>query len=199
MARRTRREEDYQGPGAGRYPRRRSGNEALWIALGTAVVLGLVFLFFVMGSSGGDSEKREGMQALESFLKALLTDKYSETLSLMYLEGMLVEHNPGALKSRSEWTPQKRKELQADLYRDLKLRLKNDLRVESSSDIRAKVIDRAIAEWDDFRDEVKIRWSTEAYDKVIAERRLHVESAPWIATLSEVDGTWRVTSFRPER
>ena len=198
MARRTRRVDDYEGPGGGRAPRRRSGNEGIWIALGAAVVLGIIFIFIVSGGSGGEADKLEATQAFEGFLKALLEDKYKNTLGRLSLEGMLREHNPGALKNRDEWTPEKRKEIELDLYRHLRHRVEKDLRLEGTIDIRRKVLDGAEVTWDDFRDVVKIRWDTEPYDTVIAERRLRVEAAPWVANLAEIDGKWLVTLFVPE-
>jgi len=192
-------DEEYQGPGAGRYVRRRNTNQALWIALGAAVLVGLVFLFVVMGSSGGEGYKLEGKQAFEEFLTSLFKDEYRGSLGRIHLEGMLVEYNPGALKSRAQWTPEKRKELEVDLYRNLRLRLQNELRLTSVSDIRQKVIDRAEVTWDSYHDEVRIRWMTDPYDKVIAERRLHVAAEPWIATVVEVNDRWLVARFGAEK
>lgn len=195
MARRSRMDEEYQEPGAGRYPRRRSNNQALWIALGGALVVGLVFIFIVMGSTGGESYKLEARNALEGFLKVLLENKYRNSLGRLHLEGMLTEYNPGALKTRDEWTPEKRQEVELDLYRNLRTLLENELHIESSVDIRRKVLDRAEYEWDSYHDEVKIRWTTEPFERIIAERRLRVPAQSWVATMIERDGKWLVARF----
>jgi hypothetical protein len=195
MARRARYEEEYEGPGAGRRPRRRSGNEGIWLALGAAVVVGLVFLLIISGGSSGESEKDEAKKVLDRFLKAVLANQRDLAMKQVHLESMLVEYGPEMLKNRNQWTPDDRKKMELDLFRNLRLMLSDQLKMTSDTDIRRKILDRAEIKWDAYNDRVEFWWKTDAYDKVIAERKLRVEPEPWVARVSEIGDTWLVTTF----
>ena len=67
--------------------------------------------------------------------------------------------------------------------------------MKSDLDVRRMVLDRATVSWDAYNDQVEIRWMTDPYDKVIAERRLRVEAKAWVARVKEIEDAWRVTSF----
>jgi len=195
MPRRVREQEEYQGPGAGRRPRRRSGNEGIWIALGAAVVLGLVFLLVVSGGSSGESEKIEAKKTLERFLTAMLANQHQHAIGMVHLEGMLVDYGPQILKNRSRWTPEDRKRTELDLYRDLRHKISSKLRLSTNADIRQKLLDRAEVTWDAYHDRVVFRWETEPYDTVIAERKYRVPAERWVAWVSDASGSWLVTKF----
>ena len=195
MARRARGQEEYEGPGAGRRPRRRSGNEGIWLALGAAVVVGLVFLLIISGGSSGDAEKDEARKTIERFLKAVLANQAELAMKQVHLESMLVDYGPEMLKNRNQWTAEDRRKMELDLFRNLRLRLGDQLKMTSDADIRRKILDRATIEWDAYNDRVEIRWKTDPYQKVLAERRMEVPAEAWVARVSDVGGTWLVTTF----
>jgi hypothetical protein len=199
MARRARSQEEYQGPGAGRRPRRKRGNEGLYLALGGAGVVAIVLVIMISGGSGGTAEIKAASETLEDFMDAVLKDQMKRAMGMASIEGLLVDHDPVALKERTTLTPEQWKKIEGDIWHELKDKVKNQLRLESKIDVQRKVLDKAEKSWDSYQDWVQFRWKSEGYETVVAERRFYVKPEPWLARLREIDGTWRVVKLAKER
>ena len=199
MARRARGQEEYQGPGAGRRPRRRSGYEGLYLALGGAAVVALVLVLVISGGSGGDAEIRAASDAFENFIDAILKGQYDRSMGLTSLEGLLVDHDPVLMKERTTMSPAQWKKVKADLYKELTYKVKEMLHLKSSTDVRSKILAKGEATWDSYHKWVQIRWKAEGFDKIIAERRYHEPPRYWLARFREIDRGWRLIKLAPEK
>lgn len=147
-------QEDWQeDPGyRQRRPRRSGGNEGLWIALGAALILGVVLLLILTGGESEEETQESARAALEQLFVYCLDGNVAEGVQMVEASEILREITPEITKNWANFSEKKQAEFRAQAFnmvrqrvvppRDIKGRILqgNDLGIQSKTEIPGLLI-----------------------------------------------------------
>jgi len=110
-------------------PRRKSGNQSLYIALGAAGAVGLIVLLIITGSSSSEEDTREALLTLRSFFRTCLEDRAEEGAQMLLAREILRDQNPNDAKVWATLPPERRAELQLQAFRWVRGRVIQELQL----------------------------------------------------------------------
>jgi len=130
-----------------RRPRRRSGNEGLWIALGAALVLGAVLLLILTGGESDEELQESARASLEQLFVHCVDNNVAEGVLMVEASEILREITPEIAKTWAKFDAKKQQEFREQAFgmirqrvvppRDAKGRIVqgNDLRIQNKAEI----------------------------------------------------------------
>lgn len=139
--RRSARPEMDYGPeaegGAPRYARRKSGNEGLYIALGSAGVVGIVFLLIILGGSSESEMNYEAQAVLRDFFRHCIANDEEKGMRMLEPREVLRDQNPNDIKDWRTLPADRKQVLARQSFRWLRGMVtgKNDLNLSDPAQI----------------------------------------------------------------
>jgi hypothetical protein len=122
--------DDRDGEGQERpLPRRKSGNEGLYIALGVAAVIGLVFILIMTGSSSDEEDTGAALVVLQELFRTCLEDRKADGAKLLVAREILRDQNTNETKIWSSLSPERRAELELQAFNWIRGRIIQDLQL----------------------------------------------------------------------
>jgi hypothetical protein len=122
--------DEYDGEGPRRPPpRRKSGNETLYIALGAAGVVGLIVILIITGSTDDEADIRGALTALQTFFRTCIENNEKEGSKMLVAREILRDQNPRDAKQWSSLPPERRAELEVQAFRWTRGRVVQDLQL----------------------------------------------------------------------
>ena len=116
-------------------PRKKSGNEGLYIALGVAGVIGLVFILIITGGSSSEQDTTEALVVLQELFRASLENREQDGAKLLVTREILRDQNPRDTKLWSSLSPERREELSLQAFRWVRGRIIQDLQLSDMTQV----------------------------------------------------------------
>lgn len=187
-------QEDWQeDPGyRQRRPRRSGGNEGLWIALGAALILGVVLLLILTGGESEEETQESARAALEQLFGYCMDGNVAEGIQMVEASEILRVHTPEIAKNWATYSEEKQMEYRQQAFgmirrlvlpnRDAKGRILrgNDLGIQNKSEIPALFLN-ATYRVHEAGKRVDIRFERNTY--------------PWTAILRRSNTGWILSSL----
>jgi hypothetical protein len=178
-------EYDEREQGAGRRPpRRKGGNEGLYIALGAAGVIGLIALIIFAGGSPEESGGQEAKETLKKFMQACIENREADGMRLVDPRWVLREENPKQLKQWDNLSPEDKADLTAQAYRWVRQKILQDLQLKNMQEVNI-LISAAEPSYKSIEKRVDLYWT--------------MGGTRWIAGLSNITGQWKVLDLGKAR
>lgn len=127
--------DDRDGEGQRPLPRRSSGNQSLYIALGAAGAVGLIVLLIITGSSSSDEDTTEALVTLQAFFRTCLEDRADEGAKMLVAREILRDQNKNDTKVWASLPPERRAELELQAFRWIRGRVIQELQLTSMEDV----------------------------------------------------------------
>ncbi len=127
--------DDRDGEGQRPLPRRKSGNQSLYIALGAAGAVGLIVMLIITGSSSGEEDTREALLTLQSFFRVCLENREADGAGMLVAREILRDQNPRDTKVWSTLPPERRAELESQAFRWIRARIIQDLQLTDMAQV----------------------------------------------------------------
>jgi hypothetical protein len=170
--------------------KRSSGNTGILIALGIAVVVGLVIILFLVGGESSEETGEEALVALQDFMEMCFDGRDAEGMDMVVAYEVMGDKLPkGLVKRWSELPEDQIRGYQKQAYEFLKAKivpLRNangrmipgeDMQLENKAQIGAMLVD-ALARVTQAGNMVDITWNRRGFD--------------WNAKLDRSTGSWRI-------
>ena len=120
-----------------RYSRKSGNNTPIYIALGAAVLIGLVAIMFLAGSSPDEEAKEGAKHAFREFMQACIENIPELGRALVDPRVVLRDENLAELKRWRELTPARKAELTDQAFRWIQMKVETDLRFDSMEQVDA--------------------------------------------------------------
>ncbi len=161
-------------------PRRKSGNQGLYIALGAAGLIGLIFFLVMLGGSSGEQDTRAALVVLQELFRASLENRSEDGAKLLVTREILRDQNTRETKVWSTLSPERREELGLQAFRWVRGRITQDLQLSDMGQVN-KLLRASEPKFFRGDNRVDFQWP------YAGER--------WNASLVLVNEQWRVQRF----
>ncbi|MHC4473791.1 MAG: hypothetical protein ACYTDY_09815 [Planctomycetota bacterium] len=158
-----------------RFERRRKDNTPLYIAVGAAVVVGIVLIIVFTGSSPEGENVDAARFALRELLRTCIENDAAAGVTLVDPKFVLQDENPDLLKQWRELPVQRRKDLTDQAFRWIQMKVQNDLKLQSMQEVEV-LLAAANSKYQPSARRVDLWWS--------------YAGKTWNAALSNYTGKW---------
>ena len=141
------------------------------------MVVGLVAILFLAGSSPEDSAREGAKQALREFLRACIENRPDVGHQLVDARSVLSDENPSDMKNWRALNPARKAELTDQAYRWIQMKVENDLKFTTMEEVDA-VLAAAESKYKAIEKRTDLFWSYGGKN--------------WNAALSNFTGPWKV-------
>ena len=130
-----RRQDDYDEDYAPPPPRKKTGNEGLWIALGIAGLVGIIFFFIMTGSDSSENDAIAARAALRRFFEAAITERADVGEKLVLTREILRDQNPKMTKQWNSLSVKEQERLTAEAFRWVSGRVRQNLQIGTMAQV----------------------------------------------------------------